>query len=445
VKRAQHESIVHVVDRIASRPISSTHYVAATVVTVLLVMLTKSIYLRWPTFTLTLLAGTAAFLGAAAVAFQTVSTRLLGLVVPLQREAARSQAELTVLRRKVGDAEAERDRWKSAVESAAGGPVGGTPTDLMFGDTDAAPRTVGILRATVHALLQVPGSTLLDAHRLLDRKDSSFRRSVADMLQDEHARQFWREVYPAYPKDAHLPIVTRFARLIGPRAIRTMLCAPGTSFDIGGLMNGGGVMLCALSDGRLGPGTARLLGQLVITRVQLAAMRRVELAPSQRRLTSLIVDEFAEYVSASASFERLLSRARKYGLALVIAHQQTAQLPERLLKVILGNTGTIVSFRVGASDARILARELTVNDDKLSATAFASLGVGDAIVRADRTTFRMRTIRPYSRGDADIWVRVRDRSRGRVVPRAGVVRRQRPAEANALDGSDPTDPFGGKS
>jgi hypothetical protein len=112
---------------------------------------------------------------------------------------------------------------------------------------------------------------------------------------------------------------------------------------------------------------------------------------------------------------------------------------------LVGNVGAIVSFRVGASDARILARELTVNDDKLSATSFASLAVGDAIVRIDRTTFRMRTIRPTARGDADIWVRVRDRSRAPAVPPASALRRRRPVEAGTLDGFDPSDPFGGKS
>lgn len=316
----------------------------------------------------------------------------------------------------------------------------------LFNDTDAAPRTESILRATVHALLHVPGGTLLDAGRLLDRKDASFRRSVAASLPDAHARHFWEEVYPAYPKDAHLPIVTRFARLIGPRPIRAMLCAPGPSFDFGGAMNSQGVVLCALSDGRLGPGTARLLGQLVITRVQLAAMRRAELAPSERRPSTLIIDEFAEYVAASAAFERLLSRSRKYGIALIAAHQQTSQLPDRTLKALLGNVGTIVSFRVGASDARILARELTVNDDKLSATAFASLGVGDAIIRIDRTAFRMRTIRPTARGDAGVWVHVRDRSRTKSAPwEPATVDRGRNTAKPTLDGFDPADPFGGES
>lgn len=130
--KPQHdESLVQIVERIAANPIGARHYMTATAVTVGLVMLTESIYMRWPIFTLTLLASAAAFLGAAAVAFQTVSTRVIRLVVPLQREAARFQAELTVLRRKASDAEAECNRWKSAVEKAAGGSAGGTPTELI--------------------------------------------------------------------------------------------------------------------------------------------------------------------------------------------------------------------------------------------------------------------------------------------------------------------------
>jgi nucleoside-triphosphatase THEP1 len=317
----------------------------------------------------------------------------------------------------------------------------------LFADTDAAPRTHAILRATVHALLHTPGSTLLDVGRLLDRKDGSFRQRVAASLPEEHSRHFWEEIYPAYPKDAHLPILTRFGRLLGPHAIRSMLCAPGRSFDFGSAMNGGGIVLCALSDGLLGPETARLLGQLVIMRVQLAAMRRAELAPSARRLSTLVIDELGAFTSASQAFETLLSRSRKYGLALIAAHQATAQLPERTLKMLLGNVGTIIAFRVGASDARLLARELTVSDEKLSATAFASLGVGEAIARIDRTMFRMRTLRPQMRGDAGVWVRVRDRSRARSarVTASAPKRRQPLAPKRPLDGFDPADPFGGGS
>lgn len=165
-----------------------------------------------------------------------------------------------------------------------------------------------------------------------------------------------------------------------------------------------------------------------------------------RRLSTLIIDEFAEFTGAAASFETLLSRSRKYGLALIAAHQATVQLPDRTLKMLLGNVGAIVAFRVGASDARLLARELTVNDDKLSATAFASLGVGDAIVRIDRTTFRMQTPRPRIRGNADVWVRIRERSRARAAREVtGPVREAQPQKKRSFEGLDPLNPFGGDS
>ena len=131
MKTTPRESPIDAVTRIAANPFGPQHYAAATAMTILLSTLGASIYLRWPIATLVLLVSAAAFFGTAALAFEGVASKLLARIVPLQREAMRLRAELEVFERRVIDAEADRDRWKSAVEHAAGGPAGETPTDLI--------------------------------------------------------------------------------------------------------------------------------------------------------------------------------------------------------------------------------------------------------------------------------------------------------------------------
>src|SRR2546428_9793492 len=117
-----------------------------------------------------------------------------------------------------------------------------------------------------------------------------------------------------------------------------MLCSSGTSLNVRRLMDEGKILLFSLSDGLLGEENAELLGQLVVAKIQLAAMSRANVPPSERRFFTLIADEFQRFAqSAATSYEQMLSRARKYGVGLVLAHQQTGQIPEQLMRGILGN------------------------------------------------------------------------------------------------------------
>jgi len=120
-------------------------------------------------------------------------------------------------------------------------------------------------------------------------------------------------------------------------------------------MNEGKILIANLSQGMLGEDNAALIGAMLITKFQLAAMNRVALAEEERRDFYLYVDEFQNF--ATTSFIKILSEARKYRLSLMMANQYMAQIPIEVQKAILGNTGTIASFTIGAEDARIIMKE----------------------------------------------------------------------------------------
>ena len=120
-------------------------------------------------------------------------------------------------------------------------------------------------------------------------------------------------------------------------------------------MNEGKIVLCNLSQGRLGEDNAALLGAMLITKLQLSAMHRVDMDEKLRRDFYLYVDEFQNF--ATGSFIKIMSEARKYRLNITLANQYMAQIPEEVQKAILGNAGTIITFAVGASDAEILYKE----------------------------------------------------------------------------------------
>lgn len=321
---------------------------------------------------------------------------------------------------------------------------------LFDDEGGGAPRMETILRQALYTLMQAPGSTLLDLEPLLDRVDDAFRKRLLRQVHDEEARRFWETVYPAYPKDAHLAILNRLGRLLRPKVVRSLLCAPGKSLNVRRCMDEGKVLLFALSDGILGEQNAQLLGQLVVAKLQMAAMSRADQSKEERRPFFLYIDEFQGFCSAAAtSYEVLLSRARKYGLGLVLAHQQTGQIPEVLMREILGNVSSVVSFNVGATDARRLARELVGEFDgqpvPLDPKELLSLRVGEAVCRVGRNVLRIKTEPVPETGRAAVRQEVIRRSRERYgcpVQGVGQSRLAARSRESTIDRLDPGQVFG---
>ena len=219
------------------------------------------------------------------------------------------------------------------------------------------PRLEYILRNTLLTLAEVEGSTLVDVPSLLTNKN--FRKKIIDKIHDPVQKDFWLNEFEKMPdrlqKEAISPILNKVGQFVASPLIRRIIGSPKSAIQIEQMMNEGKVLLANLSQGRLGEDNANLLGAMLITKLQLAAMRRVDMPEEARRDFYLYVDEFQNF--ATTSFIKILSEARKYRLNITLANQYMAQIPEDVQKAILGNAGTIISFAVGAEDAEILHKE----------------------------------------------------------------------------------------
>lgn len=228
-----------------------------------------------------------------------------------------------------------------------------------------------ILNYTVLALAETPGTTMLGIPRML--VDKIFRQKVVNNLKDPVVKSFWVQEYEDYEdrfrKEAIAPIQNKVGQFLGTHIIRNVVGQTKSTLDIEKIMNEGKILLVNVSKGKIGEDNSALLGAMLITKIQLAAMERVNLDPEDRRDFLLYVDEFQNF--ATDSFASVLSEARKYRLGLIVSHQYIGQLTQGtsgdfLRDAIFGNVGTTITFRVGAQDAEFLekhyAPEITMQD-----------------------------------------------------------------------------------
>lgn len=226
----------------------------------------------------------------------------------------------------------------------------------IFGES-WGPRLEYILRNVILALLDYPDSTLLGIMRILT--DKEYRKTVIAKVKDPVIRDFFINEYEKYdPKfrtEAIAPIQNKVGQFLSSSTVRNIVGQPKSSFDPRAIMDDGKILLLDLSIGRIGEDNAALLGAMMITKIQLAAMQRTDTPENKRRDFYLYVDEFQNF--ATDSFAVILSEARKYHLNIIMTNQYIAQMPEIVAKAIFGNVGTLVSFRVGATDASALVKE----------------------------------------------------------------------------------------
>ncbi|MDP4000390.1 MAG: type IV secretion system DNA-binding domain-containing protein [bacterium] len=219
------------------------------------------------------------------------------------------------------------------------------------------PRLEHILRNTIFALLDYPGSTLLDVPKLL--ANDKFRQEVIKHIEDPVVKNFWIDEFGNYTErqrvEAIAPIQNKVGQFLASTTIRNIVGQPHTAINMREAMDNGKIILLKLSKGELGEDASALLGAMLITKMQLAAMSRANIPEAERRDFYLYVDEFQNF--ATESFATILSEARKYHLNLAIAHQYVSQMPEEVRDAVFGNIGTIISFRVGAADAAWLVKE----------------------------------------------------------------------------------------
>jgi len=218
-----------------------------------------------------------------------------------------------------------------------------------------------ILNNCILALLEYPDSTLLGVNRML--ADPEYRRKVVEKVTDPVIKSFWVQEFARYTQryevEATAAIQNKVGQFISAPLIRNIIGQVQSNIDMRKVMDEKKILIVDLSKGRIGEDNSRLLGALLITKLQLAAMSRVDIPEEKREDFFLYVDEFQNF--ATESFTNIMSEARKYRLALILGHQYITQMEETVRDAVFGNMGTIVSFRIGAEDAEWMEKEFAPN------------------------------------------------------------------------------------
>ncbi|MBI4137635.1 MAG: type IV secretion system DNA-binding domain-containing protein, partial [Candidatus Sungbacteria bacterium] len=215
-----------------------------------------------------------------------------------------------------------------------------------------------ILQNCIMALLDTPGTTLLGIPRIL--VDKQYREKIVGNVKDPVVRSFWIHEYEAwrdqFRNEAIVPVQNKVGQFLNTSFIRNIVGQSKSTLNIHKIMNEGKILLVNVSKGKVGEDNSALLGAMIITKIQLAAMERIRVPEEERRDFYLYVDEFQNF--ATDSFASILSEARKYRLNIIIAHQYVGQLvtdvSTKVRDAVFGNVGTMISFRVGAADAEAL-------------------------------------------------------------------------------------------
>lgn len=214
-----------------------------------------------------------------------------------------------------------------------------------------------ILRNTIFALLDQPSARLPDILRMLT--DKNFRYQAVKNIQNEQVRTFWHDEFPKYSlryqADGIAPIQNKVGAFLTDPKLQHIFTRSDGQLRLRSIMDDGKILLVNLAKGRIGEDSAALLGGLLVTSLGLAAFSRANIPEEERRPFYIYLDEFQNFTTLSLA--NMLSELRKYGAAVVTAHQYLHQLDLDIREAVLGNTGTLISFRLGARDAPFIARE----------------------------------------------------------------------------------------
>ncbi|MGB0747139.1 MAG: type IV secretory system conjugative DNA transfer family protein [Magnetospiraceae bacterium] len=228
----------------------------------------------------------------------------------------------------------------------------------LWGERAWGQRMEYIFRNVLLALLDQPRADLTDVQRLLLNKDCRLR--AAQNVTHPPVRDFWLKEYPKYTyryrAEAIAPIQSKIGAFLADPRLHRIFVEPERPLSLRKIMDKNKVLLVNLSIGQIGADAAALLGGLLVTTVGLAAMSRADTLETQRRRHWLYVDEFQSFTTLSMA--NMLAELRKYSVGMIMSHQYLHQLDPDIRHAVLGNAGTVVSFRLGAEDASILAREL---------------------------------------------------------------------------------------
>lgn len=233
------------------------------------------------------------------------------------------------------------------------------------------PRMEQILFNTIMGLVEAPNATLTDIPAFITTK--TFREACLRHCTDEHVVYFWHDQFdvldPKIQKESVVAVLNKVEKFLNNKIVRGVFAAKRNRYNFDFIMNKQKILLVNLSKGRLSPQNSELIGSMLVSRILVDAMKRIDIPEHERKDFYLYIDEFQNFVSSVSTFESILSEARKYRLNLTIAHQYLAQMPPELRAAIFGNVGTVMSMRVGLEDAPSMAKmfgEHDVTDEMLT-------------------------------------------------------------------------------
>lgn len=246
-----------------------------------------------------------------------------------------------------------------------------------------------VLGNAIQAFLESHRSgTLIDLRRFL--LDNTFRKEFLKSVRDKEVRFFWEQEHQMLRGGTIGSLLTRLDTFLRPKVIRRVV-APSNDLQVGEIMNRRGILLVKLAQGLIGEENSTLLGTMIVSKLHQAAMARQSLAPEKRSPFFLYIDEFQNFITPSLA--GVLSGTRKYGLGLVLAHQEMRQIYNQdtgVANSVMSNPGTRVCFRLGDFDAQKLQDGLA----HFTAADLQNLGIGEAICRVERADddFNMKVI-----------------------------------------------------
>ena len=317
-----------------------------------------------------------------------------------------------------------------------------TAMKRVFGEGAIGPNTDDIFRMGCSAILDTPdGGGLLEM--LLILTSDAYRARVIQHIKDPVVRNYWEVVFPTLAGQGKFLVqnlnapLNKIRRFIANGLVSNIICQKKSTLNIADTINNGGVILARFSRGDMGFENSALLGTMLISKIQIAAMQRVNIPQEQRVPTFLYVDEFQNFVGdqgGAKSFAEILSEARKYRLGLIIAHQFIDQLKQTgsnfLTAAIFNNCGTTISFRMGTPDAKFVEDMYYDKDTEkgFKGNDITSLGLGEIVMRVvtkagiQSQPFIARTFMPLKASDKANADLIRKRSRSIIGVRREVVR-----------------------
>ncbi|MEM6805761.1 MAG: type IV secretion system DNA-binding domain-containing protein [Bacteroidota bacterium] len=210
-----------------------------------------------------------------------------------------------------------------------------------------------ILRYCLLTLLDQPQASMKDIASLLT--DKSFRAKCLNHIEREEVTKFWTKEFGRYKNDALVPILNKVGAFLAYPCVRRLLEINSQNISLRSIMDEQKILLVNLSKGIIGEDASTLIGSLLITSLGLGAFSRADTLEEKRLPFFIYVDEFQNFTGTAMM--SMLSELRKYKVGLILAHQYLDQLDEGIKSAILGNVGTLISFRLGPKDAPLIAKE----------------------------------------------------------------------------------------